>query len=82
MSTRTKRSPRKASRSSDRSSSTEGISHLHVVIDDKLREKLEAYARKLDGRPRNKHYDRTPNLSAAVRDLLRAQLGLPAAEAV
>jgi hypothetical protein len=57
------------------------ISHLHVVIDDELREKLEAHARKLEGiPPRAKNYDR-PNLSAAVRDLLRSKLGLPGAEA-
>ena len=76
MSTRTKRPTRTrsaSSRASDR------ISHLHVVIDDELRNKLEAYARKRDGKP--KHYDRQPNLSAAVRDLLRSSLGLPAAEA-
>jgi hypothetical protein len=78
VSTRTKRPARSrqtASRSSDR------ISHLHVVIDDELRNKLEAYARKRDGKPHSKHYERQPNLSAAVRDLLRSSLGLPAAEA-
>jgi len=64
-----------ASRTSDR------ISHLHVVIDDELREKLEAHARKLEGiPPRAKNVDR-PNLSAAVRDLLRSGLGLPGVEA-
>jgi hypothetical protein len=51
------------------------------VIDDELRGKLEAYARKRDGKPHSKTYDRQPNLSAAVRDLLRSSLGLPAAEA-
>ena len=78
MSTRTKRPARvrsTVSRASDR------ISHLHVVVDDELRTKLEAYARKRDGKPLSKHYDRKPNLSAAVRDLLRSSLGLPAAEA-
>jgi hypothetical protein len=78
VSTRTKRPARSrsaSSRASDR------ISHLHVVVDDELRTKLEAYARKRDGKPQSKHYDRKPNLSAAVRDLLRSSLGLPAAEA-
>lgn len=64
------RSHATASRSSDR------ISHLHVVIDDTLRTKLEAHARKLEGIPKNASDDR-PNLSAAVRDLLRKSLGLP-----
>ena len=74
MTTRPKRTPR-ASRASDR------ISHLHVVIDDTLRAKLEEHARKL-GRiqPTDKNYDR-PNLSAAVRDLLRKKLKLPGVEA-
>jgi hypothetical protein len=51
------------------------------VIDDDLREKLEEHARKLEGIPKHaKNYDR-PNLSAAVRDLLRSKLGLPSVEA-
>lgn len=44
------------------------LSHLHVVIDYELREAIEAYAR---GRtPRREH----PNVSDAVRDLLRSVL--------
>ena len=72
---------RTRSQSSNASRVNDRISHLHVVIDDELRDKLEAYARKLEGiPPRAKNYDR-PNLSAAVRDLLRTSLGLPGAEA-
>jgi hypothetical protein len=51
------------------------------VIDDELRDKLEAHARKLEGIPKNaKNYDK-PNLSAAVRDILRSGLGLATVEA-
>jgi hypothetical protein len=72
VSTRTKRTPRSrnASRVSDR------IKHLHVVSD-----KLVAHARKLEGLPPRAKTDERPNLSAAVRDLLRTSLGLPGAEA-
>lgn len=66
---RTKPHKRKPSRRSARSINE--ISHLHVVIDDALRDKLVAHAKTLDG-----DRDR-PNLSAAVRDLLRTALGLP-----
>lgn len=45
--------------------------HLNVVIDHELRKRLEAYARDLD--PSRKR----PNLSLAVRNILRAYLGLP-----
>ena len=60
---------------------SDSISHLHVVIDDALREKLEAHARKLEGIPARAKIDNKPNLSAAVRDLLRTSLGLPGVEA-
>lgn len=77
MSTRPKRTPRSknASRARDR------ITHLHVVIDDDLREGLEAHARKLEGIPVRAKSQEKPNLSAAVRDLLRTSLGLPGVEA-
>jgi hypothetical protein len=48
--------------------------HLHVVVHETLRAKLEDHARKLHGNSRTA--DR-PNLSAAVRDLLCKSLGLP-----
>jgi hypothetical protein len=51
------------------------------VIDDELRTKLEAHARKLEGIPARAKTDNKPNLSAAVRDLLRTSLGLPGVEA-
>lgn len=66
-----KRSKSRTSRTSD------PISHLHVVVDDALRTRLEAHARKLEGRSRKDTDDKRPNLSAAVRDLLRRSLGLP-----
>ena len=46
--------------------------HLHVVIDDELRKRLEAHAKKLNG---NDRYSK-PNLSAAVRDVLRVSMGI------
>jgi len=64
---------RSASRGSDRS-----IRHIHVVVDDVLHTRIEAHARKLEGIPKND--ERQPNLSAAIRDLLRSKLGLPGAE--
>jgi len=47
--------------------------HLSVVIDDELRARLEARAR-ASGQERP--FGRS-NLSATVRDLLRASVGLP-----
>lgn len=69
---RTKRTARpRPTRNPDR------LHHLHTVIDDELQRALENHARKLAGlTPRAK--DR-PNVSVAVRDLLRAGLGLSAA---
>jgi hypothetical protein len=46
--------------------------HLHVVIDDELRKRLEAHAKKLNGNDRHSR----PNLSAAVRDVLRVSMGI------
>jgi hypothetical protein len=46
--------------------------HLHVVIDDELKKHLEGHAKKLQHDKRD-----TLNYSAAVRDLLRAAVGLP-----
>lgn len=48
------------------------ISHLHIAVDEELLQKIEAHARKLDNHQRVSR----PNLSAAVRDLLRSSLGL------
>lgn len=51
------------------------IFHLHVVIDDELRKRLEAHAKRLHADdPHTK-----PNLSEAVRDLLRVSVGIPRA---
>lgn len=55
------------------------ISHLHVVIDEELREGLEAHAVRLD--PRAKTVERRLNLSAAARDAMRKGLGLRTASA-
>jgi len=57
------------------------ISHLHVVIDDELHDKITAHARKLEGISARTKTDHRPNLSAAVRDLLRSACGLPGVEA-
>jgi len=62
------RSKSKVSRMSDR----DRISHLHVVIDDELREHLEGHASTLGGAARHKK----PNVSKAVRDILREKFGL------
>jgi hypothetical protein len=67
--------PKSRSRGSDRS-----IRHIHVVVDDVLHTRIEAHARKLEGIPKS-DVERQPNLSAAIRDLLRSKLGLPGAEA-
>jgi len=50
--------------------------HLHVVIDDELRKRLEAHAKRLHA---DDPYSK-PNLSEAVRDLLRESVGMPHSE--
>lgn len=88
------KSKRPQSRTRSTASTNDHIHHLHVVIDDELHEKIEEHARKLEVRARKPEKrarkpesvlvpksTKTPNLSAAVRDLLRSKLGLPAVEA-
>lgn len=52
--------------------------HLHVVVDDEIQKGIEAHARLLEGGAATT--DRL-NVSAAVRDLLRLQLGLQRVDA-
>ena len=61
------------------------LHHLHVVVDDMLLEKLEAHAKKLIAASgiaiNSRRYKMQKlNISEAVRDLLRAGLGLPRTE--
>lgn len=71
--------PKSRPRSSRSSDNDNKISHLHVVIDEELREGLEAHAVKLEG-PRAKVVNRL-NLSAAARDAMRKGLGLRSVKA-
>lgn len=61
----------------------ERIRHLHVVIDDDLNGKLEHHAIAIDpvAGLKAKRTGRAPNVSAAVRDLLRKALGILPAKA-
>lgn len=70
--------PKRPKRSTSRAS--DHVRHLHVVVDDTLHDRLEAYARKLEGIRRDD--ERKPNISSAARDVMRRGLGLPTADAL
>jgi hypothetical protein len=54
------------------------IFHLHAVIEDSMRKKVEKHAQKLAKADTNRNR-KSPNLSAAVRDLLDKGLSAAAA---
>jgi len=74
------------SKPTSKKTKSDDLHHLHVVVDDTLKDKLEAHARKLlvaSGIAVNsrRYKMQKLNLSEAVRDLLRAGLGMPRTEA-